>query len=73
MKGRGRDLNDSFGNLPGFIESGGELLDVLNEQRAALRGLVKNTGVVFGALTRREDQLRRARRERRHGVHRHPA
>ncbi|WP_372790776.1 MlaD family protein [Paraconexibacter sp.] len=59
VDGRGRDLNDSFGNLPGFIESGGELLDVLNEQRASLRGLVKNTGVVFGALTRREDQLRR--------------
>jgi len=59
VDGRGQDLNDAFGNLPGFIESGGELLDVLDEQKAALKGLVKNTGVVFGALTRREDQLRR--------------
>ena len=59
VDGRGQDLNDAFGNLPGFIESGGELLDVLDEQQAALKGLVKNTGVVFGALTRREDQLRR--------------
>jgi len=59
VNGRGRDLNDAFGTLPGFVESGGDLLDVLDEQKAALRGLVKNTGVVFGALTRREDQLRR--------------
>jgi len=57
VKGRGQDLNDALGNLPGFIESGGELLDVLDEQRASLRGLVKNTGVVFEAVTQREDQL----------------
>jgi hypothetical protein len=31
---------------------------VLDEQRAALGGLVRNTGVVFQALTRREGQLR---------------
>jgi phospholipid/cholesterol/gamma-HCH transport system substrate-binding protein len=58
VQGRGRDLNDSFGNLPGFVESGGDLFETLDQQRAALKGLVKNTGVVFGALTRREDQLR---------------
>jgi ABC-type transporter Mla subunit MlaD len=56
--GRGQDLNDVFGNLPGFVEEGGDLLDVLDTQRGALKGLVKNTGVVFGALTEREDQLR---------------
>ncbi len=57
VDGRGQDLNDAFGNLPGFIESGGELLDVLDEQKASLRGLVKNTGVVFQAVTQREQQL----------------
>ena len=58
LRGRGQDLNDAFGNLPGFIETGGDLLDVLDEQRGALRGLVRNTGVVFGALSEREGQLR---------------
>src|SRR3712207_4878795 len=42
VRNRGRDLNDAFGSLPGFIESGGDLLQVLDEQRGALRGLVRN-------------------------------
>ena len=57
VRNRGQDLNDSFGNLPGFIEAGGDLTTVLDAQRGALKGLVKNTAVTFGALTRREDQL----------------
>jgi len=56
---RGRDLNDSFGNLPGFVEAGGDLFSVLDEQKESLRALVRGTGEVFGALTEREDQLRR--------------
>src|SRR3954452_19343802 len=59
VHGRGGDLNDALGNLPGFVDSGGDLLEVLDDQRGALKGLVKNTGVVFGALTEREAQLRR--------------
>ncbi len=55
---RSRDLNDAFGNLPSFVDETGDLLEVLDEQRAALRGLVRNTGVVFGAITEREDQLK---------------
>ena len=58
VNGRGQDLNDSFGNLPGFVETGGDLMTVLDAQRGALKGVVKNTGVVFGALTEKEDQLR---------------
>ncbi len=58
IRGRGQDLNDAFGSLPGFVEAGGDLTTVLDAQRGALKGVVKNTGVVFGALTRREDQLR---------------
>ncbi len=58
VKGRGRDLNEAIGNLPEFAQSGGDLLAVLDAQKGALRGLVKNTGVVFGALTEREGQLR---------------
>lgn len=57
LDGRGRDLNDALGNLPGFVTAGGDLLDVLDRRKSALSGFVKNTGVVFGALTKREDQL----------------
>ena len=58
VEGRGRDLNDSIGNLPGFVEEGGDLLSVLDQQKQALQTLVRETGTVFGALTEREDQLR---------------
>ena len=59
VEGRGQDLNDSFGTLPEFVESGGDLFEILDEERQALGVLVRDTGVVFGALTEREDQLRR--------------
>ena len=55
---RGRELNDSFGNLPAFVETGGDLMEILDQQRGALKVLVRDTGVVFGALTEREDQLK---------------
>jgi phospholipid/cholesterol/gamma-HCH transport system substrate-binding protein len=59
VEGRGADLNDAFGNLPHFVEAGGDLMEELDQQRDAVGALVRNTGVVFGALTEREDQLRR--------------
>ena len=58
IQGRGRDLNDAIGTLPGFAKDGADVLDVLNSQSGALSRLVKNTGVVFGAITEDEDQLR---------------
>ncbi len=57
LDGRGGDLNDALGNLPGFVTAGGDLLDVLDRRKEALGGFVRNTGVVFGALTEKEDQL----------------
>src|SRR3954447_4765603 len=54
---RGRDLNDSFGNLPGFSQDATDVLQVLDEQSAEVQRLVKNTGVVFGALNENEAQL----------------
>src|SRR4051812_7205546 len=54
---QGRNLNDAVGELPTFLDKGTDLLQVLDTDRAALRRLVKNTGVVFGALTQREQQL----------------
>jgi len=58
IDGRGQDVNDALGSLPEFVDSGGDLLTVLDEQRGALQALVRNTGAVFGAVTEREDQLR---------------
>ena len=56
-EGRGEDLNNALGHLPDFAESGGDLLAVLNEQDAAVRGLVRDTGEVYAALSQDEDQL----------------
>ena len=42
----------------GSPPSGTDVLEVLDQQEGAVARLVKNTGVVFGALTEREDQLR---------------
>ena len=58
IEGRGRDFNDALGTLPGFARDGADVLEVLDTQEAAVTRLVKNTGVVFGALTENEAQLR---------------
>jgi phospholipid/cholesterol/gamma-HCH transport system substrate-binding protein len=52
------DLNDALGNLANFAQDGSTLLKVLDEQNVAVRQLVRNTGVVFGALNERKGQLR---------------
>jgi virulence factor Mce-like protein len=51
------DLNDALGNLSGFAVDGAKLLRVLDEQEVAVRRLVKNTGVVFGAINERQNAL----------------
>jgi phospholipid/cholesterol/gamma-HCH transport system substrate-binding protein len=56
--GRGQDLNDAFGNFEGFAVDGAKLLQVLDEQNVAVHRLVKNTGVVFGAINERRGALR---------------
>jgi phospholipid/cholesterol/gamma-HCH transport system substrate-binding protein len=56
--GRGQDLNDAFGNLEGFAVDGAVLLKELDQQEVAVRRLIKNTGVVFGAINEREGALR---------------
>jgi phospholipid/cholesterol/gamma-HCH transport system substrate-binding protein len=58
IQNRGQDVNDSFGNLPSIDQPGGDLFQTLDEEKQALRLLVRNTGVVFGALTEKESQLR---------------
>ena len=54
---RGEDLSNALNRLPAFTESGADLLAILDEQQAAVRGLVRDTGEVYGALTRDEGQL----------------
>jgi ABC-type transporter Mla subunit MlaD len=56
-QGRGQDLNDAFGSLPGFVASASDLLDVLNSQSDAVRLLVRNTGVTFAALNQNRAAL----------------
>jgi ABC-type transporter Mla subunit MlaD len=57
VKDRGEDLSNALGQLPAFTESGADLLDVLYRQETAVRGLVRDTGEVYGALTRDERAL----------------
>lgn len=52
------NLNDAFGNLDGFAADGADLLRVLDEQQLATRALIRNTGVVFGAINQRRGALR---------------
>src|SRR5918998_1207744 len=57
IEGRPEDLNSALGNLEGFAVDGATLLSELDKQDVALRRLVKNTGVVFGAVNEREGAL----------------
>lgn len=56
--GQGQNVNDALGNLPAFVADAGDVLNVLNSQSDAVRRLIRNTGVVFGALNRNTAQLR---------------
>ncbi len=57
VAGQGEDINASFGLLPGFFDSGERLLQALNQQSAAVRGLVSHTGELFAAISARRGQL----------------
>jgi phospholipid/cholesterol/gamma-HCH transport system substrate-binding protein len=55
---RGADLSAALGNLDPFAEETNDVLRVLDTQRLATRQLVRDTGVVFDALSERRGQLR---------------
>jgi phospholipid/cholesterol/gamma-HCH transport system substrate-binding protein len=55
---RGKDLNNALGNLVPFEQDATTLLQILNKQKVDTSRLVRNTGVVFDAITERGDQLR---------------
>jgi phospholipid/cholesterol/gamma-HCH transport system substrate-binding protein len=56
--GRGEDLNDALGNLPGFVASGEDVLRVLHEEEPALRALIRNSGRSLAAVNERRGELR---------------
>jgi phospholipid/cholesterol/gamma-HCH transport system substrate-binding protein len=58
INGRGPDLNDALGNLPAFAADATDVLEVLDGQEAATQRLVRNTGVVFDALSENQQALR---------------
>src|SRR5258705_2529820 len=51
---RGPDINDSFGNLPGFAQDATDVLTVLDAQGAEGQRLAKKPRVVFRALNPNE-------------------
>ena len=51
------DLNDAIGNLAPFATDGARLLEILDDQKGAVRGVVRDTGRVFNALAAEEGQL----------------
>jgi phospholipid/cholesterol/gamma-HCH transport system substrate-binding protein len=55
--GRGEDLNDALGNLPRFVASGEDVLEVLDAEEPALRRLVLNSGRALAAVNERRGQL----------------
>jgi phospholipid/cholesterol/gamma-HCH transport system substrate-binding protein len=57
IQGRGQNLNNALGQLPEFTDSTSDLLDVLHRQEGAVRGLFRDTGEVYEALTQDEGQL----------------
>ena len=57
IEGQGAGFSEFLGVLPAFAEDTNEVVKVLNSQERATREAIKNTGVVFDALTERGDQL----------------
>ena len=56
--GRGEQINSDFAEFEPFVEDANKLVSILNSQEGALRASVHNTGVVFDALTERDNQFR---------------
>jgi phospholipid/cholesterol/gamma-HCH transport system substrate-binding protein len=57
LRHRGADLSAAIGNLGPFASDLDRLLRILDTQRIATRGFVRDTGEVFQALSERQGQL----------------
>lgn len=58
LHGGGQDLNAALAELAPLGDYGSQVLAVLDEQRTALRGLIRDGGASLAALTERRGQLR---------------
>ncbi|HWT95861.1 MAG TPA: MlaD family protein [Solirubrobacteraceae bacterium] len=57
LDGRGKDVNQALGQLPGWVEETTDLTRTLDAQSAAVRKVVAATGDVFDAISQREGDL----------------
>jgi phospholipid/cholesterol/gamma-HCH transport system substrate-binding protein len=57
LRGRGQDLNQAIGHFAPFAEDSSHVLRVLDSQHHAVERLVRDTGQVLGAVSRRQGQL----------------
>ncbi|HYU61717.1 MAG TPA: MlaD family protein [Solirubrobacterales bacterium] len=57
IQDRGLDVNDALGNLGPFVTDASDVLEILDRQKVALKGLVRDTGEVFAALTAHDQEL----------------
>src|SRR5688572_10210111 len=57
-RGRAEPLNDALGQLTPFAEETDDVLEVLRVQTDSTKRFIRDTGVVFDALTERRGQLR---------------
>jgi phospholipid/cholesterol/gamma-HCH transport system substrate-binding protein len=57
IESRGLDLNDAFGNLGPFLTDASDLIGILERQKEALKGVVRDTGATFEALTENDQAL----------------
>jgi phospholipid/cholesterol/gamma-HCH transport system substrate-binding protein len=60
IDGRSLDLNDAFGNFGPTLVDGAAVLEILNAQKDSLRGLIRDTGTVFEAVSERDQVLAQA-------------
>jgi phospholipid/cholesterol/gamma-HCH transport system substrate-binding protein len=57
VDGRGYDINQFFGQLPGWVEASTNVLDTLDAQSVAVQKTIDSTGQVFDALSERDGEL----------------
>jgi phospholipid/cholesterol/gamma-HCH transport system substrate-binding protein len=57
IDGHGQQFSDALGELPDLASNAERVVSTLNSQESAMRAAIKNTGVVFDALTERDGQL----------------
>ena len=57
IQGHGADFSDFLGVLPEFANNTNEVLKILNSQERAVQEGIRDTGIVFDALTERGNQL----------------